>query len=128
MTHLYKITAGRTVETVAWDENADAFTQIYAALSTDTIKVSTIERVPSEREDNIEMWADEDAEYHGAPLNFYASSYAGTPLLGTVALVTHKPYTSVFSGLTETQIREEEDRLIRAVTFHVARLGAVASL
>lgn len=124
MTHLLKITADRHVETLAWSDDEDSLPQLYRALSTPTIAVDMAEPAPHGRGDHITVWADEDGYRHNAPLNLYASAYLNRPVLGTVVITAFNPRTGDTHGLTDEQLREEEDYLIRAVTMFIARAGA----
>lgn len=124
MTHLLQITADRHVETLAWSDDEDSLSQLYRALSTPTIAVDMAEPAPHGRGDHITVWADEDGYRHNAPLNLYASAYLNRPVLGTVVITAFNPRTGDTYGLTDEQLREEEDYLIRAVTMFIARAGA----
>lgn len=128
MSHLLKITADREVEAIQWNGHEDSLTQLYRALSTDAIAVDMIQPAPHSRGEHITLWADEDGMAHNARLNLYASAYAGTPLLGTVAISAFNSRTGDTTGLTEEQFREEEDYLIKAIARTVARLGALNPL
>lgn len=125
MTHLLKITADRKVEAIAWNDEEDSLPQLYRALSTDSIAVDMVEPAPHGRGDHITVWADEDGWRHQAPANLYGTAYADQTLLGTIAITAWNPRTGETFGLTDDQLREEEDYLIRAVATFIARLGAL---
>lgn len=125
MTHLLKITADRKVEAIAWNDEEDSLAQLYRALSTDSVTVDMVEPAPHSRGDHITVWADEDGWSHAAPANLYGTAYVGRPLLGTIAITARKPRNGDTVGLTDDQLREEEDYLIWAVTKFIARYHAV---
>lgn len=125
MSHLLKITADRKVETIAWNDEEDSLSQLYRALSTDSIAVDMVEPAPHDRGEHITVWADEDGWNHNSPANLYGTAYTGEPLRGTIAVTAWNPRTGETFGLTDEQLREEEDFLIRAVAVFIARLGAL---
>ena len=124
MTHLLKITADRKVEAIAWNDEEDSLPQLYRALSTDSTIVNMVEPAPHDRGAHITVWADEDGWSHNSPPNLYGTAYTGGLLRGTIAVTAWNPRTGETFGLTDEQLREEEDHLIWAVTMFIARYHA----
>lgn len=128
MSHLIQITPTGEIETLDYDGTAPSLPQLLRALSTEGITVDYLTAPAHTRSEHLTIWADDEAMTNDGRLNFIASAYAGTPLLGTAVITGFNTETGDTVGLTADQAAEVRDQILRASERVSERFGVLARL
>lgn len=128
MSHLIQITPTGEIETLDYDGTAPSLPQLLRALSTEGITVDYLTAPAHTRSEHLTIWADDEAITNDGRLNFIASAYAGTPLLGTAVITGFNTETGDTVGLTVDQAAEVRDQILRASERVSERFGVLARL
>lgn len=128
MSHLIQITPTGEIETLDYDGTAPSLPQLLRALSTEGITVDLLTAPAHTRSEHLTIWADDEAMTNDGRLNFIASAYAGTPLLGTAVITGFNTETGDTVGLTADQAAEVRDQILRASERVSERFGVLARL
>ena len=128
MSHLIQITTTGEIETLDYDGTAPSRPQLLRALSTEGITVDRLDAPGHTRSEHITVWTDDEAITNDGRLNFIASAYAGTPIIGTAAISGFNTETGDTVGLTADQAAEARDEVLRASDRVSERFGVLARL
>lgn len=127
MSHLIQIAATGEIRTLDYDGTEPSAPQLLRALSTEGITVDYLDASARGRSKDITVWTDVEALTNSGKLNFTATAYAGTPLIGTVVLSGFNAGTGETVGLTSERAALERERIRKADELISARLGVLGS-
>ena len=127
MSHLIQITTTGEIATLDYDETAPSHPQLLRVLSTEGLAVDRLGAPGNTRREHITVWADSEANTNDGRLNFIASAYAGTPIIGTAAISGFNTEAGAV-GLTADQAAEVRDQTLKASDRASGRFGVLARL
>lgn len=128
MSHLIQITPTGEIETLDYDGTAPSLPQLLQALSANDITVEILDAPAHNRGEHITVWADDEGLTNDGRLNFLASAYAGSALIGTVVISGFNAETGDTVGLTADQAAEVRHQITQTADLVDERLEVLARL